>query len=113
MFPLEAVDLPLQTDDGGVIRVGNTRVTLQTVISDFHRGASPEEIVHHYPALMLPDVYLVVGYYLQHQDEVDQYIQRQREGFEEARKDYEAQHIQDPLRVRLLTALRQSQKSST
>lgn len=109
--PSAAVDLPLRTDDG-LIRVGNTRVTLQTVISDFHRGASPEEIVHHYPALMLPDVYLVVGYYLQHQDEVDEYIRQQREGSEQARQDYEAQYPQDPLRVKLLTALRQSQKSS-
>ena len=35
-----AVDVPLRTDDGDVIRVGNIRVTLRSVIEDFHQGAS-------------------------------------------------------------------------
>ena len=112
MFPSEAVDLPLQADNDGVIRVGNTRVTLQTVIADFGRGASPEEIVHHYPSLSLADVYLVVGYYLRHQDEVHEYVRQQREEAEKARKDYQAAHAQDPLRAKLLAALQQAKKSS-
>lgn len=110
--PSTAVDLPLRLDEDGVIRVGDTRVTLQTVIADFHRGASPEEIVHHYPSLSLPDVYLIVGYYLQHQDEVDDYIRQQREASEQARHEYEAFHEQDPLRAKLLAVLRQSKNAS-
>lgn len=101
--PPVAVDVPLRTDEGGVIRVGQTRVTLQTVITDFHQGASPEEIVHHYPALELPDVYLVVGYYLQHREDVDAYVQQQRQRATQARQDYQAHHPQDPLRAKLLS----------
>lgn len=106
-----AMDVPLRTDEGGVIRVGKTRVTLQTLIADFHQGASPEEIVHHYPALNLSDVYLVIGYYLQHGDEVDEYVKQQRTLAEQARREYESLTPQDdPLRARLLNLAQQAKK---
>jgi len=40
--------VPLVTDVDGVIRVGKTRVTLDTVISAFLDGATAEEITHQY-----------------------------------------------------------------
>lgn len=97
-----AVEVPLRTDEGGVIRIGNTRVTLQAIVADFHRGASPEEIAHHYSALSLSDVYLVVGYYLTDRVEVDAYVRRQRQLADEARHAYEFDHSDDPLRTQLL-----------
>lgn len=100
-----AVDVPLRQDEGGVIRIGKTRVTLQSLIADFRNGASPEEIAHHYSALSLSDVYLVVGYYLQHRGEIDAYVQEQRQLADEARQAYEADHPNDPLRQRLLEQL--------
>ena len=107
-----AVDVPLRIDEGDVIRIGNTRVTLQAVIADFHRGASPEEIAHHYSALNLSDVYLVVGYYLQNRAEVDTYVRRQRRLADEARQAYEADHPNDPLRERLLAQLAEQRKQA-
>jgi uncharacterized protein (DUF433 family) len=100
-----AVNIPLRIDEGEVIRIANTRVTLQALVADFHRGASPEEIAHHYSALSLSDVYLVVGYYLQNRDEVDAYVRQQRQLADEARREYEADHPNDPLRERLLAHL--------
>lgn len=100
-----AVNVPLRMDDGDVIRIGDTRVTLQAVVADFHRGASPEEITHHYSALNLSDVYLVVGYYLQNRAEVDAYVQRQRQLADEARQAVELDQPNDPLRQRLLAHL--------
>jgi uncharacterized protein (DUF433 family) len=101
------VDVPLRMDEGDVIRIGNTRVTLQAVVADFHRGASPEEITHHYSTLSLSEVYLVIGYYLQHRAEVDAYVQQQQQLADEARRAYEADHPNDPLRERLLAHLEQ------
>jgi uncharacterized protein (DUF433 family) len=49
------LSVPLRTEEG-VIRVGNTRVTLSAVIADFQRGAAPEEIVKHYSALNVAHV---------------------------------------------------------
>lgn len=100
-----AVNVPFRMDEGDVIRIGKSRVTLQAVIADFHRGASPEEIAHHYTALNLADVYSVVAYYLQNKAEVDDYVQRQRLLADEARRTYESDYPNDPLRARLLACL--------
>lgn len=102
---IPAIDVPLRTDDDGVIRVGRSRVTLQTVISDFNQGASPEEIAHRYPVLNLSQVYLVIGYYLENRQEVDEYVSRQRQLAREARTTYETAHPNDPLRQRLIAQL--------
>ena len=59
---IPAVDVLLRTYEEGVIRVGNSRVTLQTVIVDFNRDASAAEIAHHYPVLDLAQIYVVIGY---------------------------------------------------
>ena len=41
--------LPLQADADGAVRVGKTRVTLDTVVAAFSDGATAEEIVQRYP----------------------------------------------------------------
>ncbi|BCL37812.1 DUF433 domain-containing protein [Nostoc sp. MS1] len=69
---------PLREDETGAIRVGNSRVLLETVIRAFQDGASPESIVHRYSTLSLSDVYNAIGYYLRHQDAVETYL-NQRE----------------------------------
>ena len=106
-----AVDVPLRTEEG-VIRVGKTRVTLDAVIADFQRGSSPEEIARHYSALDVSDVYLVIGYYLRHRDEVDAYIVEQERLADEARKAYEADHPDDPVQQRLIATLNEKRKRS-
>ena len=70
---------PLHEDTTGAIRVGNSRVLLETVIRAFQDGASPESIVHRYSTLSLSDVYDAVGYYLRHQDEVEAYLSQREE----------------------------------
>lgn len=74
---------PLYEDETGAVRVGNSRVLLETVIRAFQDGASPESIVHRYTTLSLSDVYNTIGYYLRHQDVVEAYL-RQREQLAEA-----------------------------
>ena len=72
--------IALTKDEHGVYRIGDTRVTLDVVVRAFHRGATAEEIVQDWPSLQLPDVYQVIGYYLKHSSEFDQYLQtRSRE----------------------------------
>ena len=65
---------PLREDLGGAIRVGPTRVTLETVLHAYKSGETPEEIVESFDTLSLADVYSVIGYYLRHQAEVDAYL---------------------------------------
>ena len=62
--------VPLATRPDGTVRVGGTRVTLDTVVAAFREGASAEAIARRYPTLGLADVYSVLGYYLRHREEV-------------------------------------------
>jgi len=70
---------PLREDVTGAIRVGNSRVLLETVIHAFQDGASPESIVHRYSALSLSDVYNTIGYYLRHQEAVEAYLEQREQ----------------------------------
>ena len=65
-------------DVSSAIRVGNSRVLLETVIRAFQDGASPESIVNRYSTLTLADVYGAIAYYLNNQDAVEAYL-NQRE----------------------------------
>ncbi len=56
-----------------------TRITLDTVVTAFLEGGTAEEITQQYPSLQLSDIYLVIGYYLRHIEEVNTYLaERQR-----------------------------------
>ncbi len=99
---LGAQSLPLATDLDGVVRVGRTRVTLDTVVSAFGEGATAEEIVQQYPVLHLADVYAVLGYYLRHQDGVDAYMGRRQDQAERVRAENEARFSPAGIRERLL-----------
>ncbi len=74
--PIQPEPVPLLADGCGGLRVGESRVSLDTVIREYERGAGPEGIVAAYSTLQLPDVYAVIAYYLRHRDEVNEYLQR-------------------------------------
>jgi uncharacterized protein (DUF433 family) len=76
---LERETPPLREDETGAIRVGNSRVLLETVIRAFQDGAPPESIVHRYSTLSLSDVYNTIGYYLRHQDAVEAYLSQREQ----------------------------------
>ncbi|MFQ4145352.1 DUF433 domain-containing protein [Chlorogloeopsis sp. ULAP02] len=76
---LEPETPPLWEDETGAIRVGNSRVLLETVIRAFQDGASPESIVHRYSTLSLSDVYNTIAYYLRHQDAVEAYLSQREQ----------------------------------
>ncbi len=69
----------VRSDEHGVMRVGKTRVMLDSVVVAFQQGHSPETIQQQYPALTLEEVYGAVAHYLANQDEVDRYLKRQSE----------------------------------
>ena len=47
---IEAEPIPLEMHPDGVVRVGGTRVTLDSVVAAFSQGATAEEIVQRYPS---------------------------------------------------------------
>lgn len=94
--------IPLVTDGDGVVRVGGTRVTLDTLVTAFQQGATAETIADQYPTLQLDQVYTVIGYYLRHQGEVNAYLQRRRQEAAQVRQENEARFPPIGVRDRLL-----------
>ncbi|HEV2348639.1 MAG TPA: DUF433 domain-containing protein [Terriglobia bacterium] len=66
--------VPLQVTVEGVVRVGGTRVTLDSVVTAFEEGATAEEIVGQHPSLRVADVYGAIPHYLCHRAEVEAYL---------------------------------------
>ena len=99
---IEAPPVPLRTDARGVLRVGKTRVPLDTVVYAFNQGASAEEIVMSYPTLDLGDVYAVVNYYLHNRTEVDAYLSERESESARVREENEKRFPQNGIRARLL-----------
>jgi uncharacterized protein (DUF433 family) len=94
--------IPLAVDAHGVMRVGNTRVTLDMVLAAFADGATAEEIVQQYSSLHLADVYSVIGYYLRHTPEIDAYLHQRHAQREAVRQQNEARFDPHGVRARLL-----------
>jgi uncharacterized protein (DUF433 family) len=94
--------IPIATDKDGVIRVGNTRVTLDTIVTAFNEGATPEEIAQQYPVVSLADIYSVIGYYLHHPSEVSAYLSTRQRQSEEIRKQNESRFNPQGVRERLI-----------
>ena len=94
--------IPLAADADGVIRVGKTRVTLDTVIAAFLEGATAEEIAQQYPSLNLADIYQVISYYLRRPTEVANYLQQRKAQVENIQQQNEARFNPRGVRDRLL-----------
>jgi len=60
---------PAQREDA--LYVGDSRVTLHTLVANWRRGAAPEEIQAAFPSLPLVAIYGAITYYLEHQTELD------------------------------------------
>lgn len=103
-MPLEIVaePAPLETDADGVVRVGKTCVTLDTVVAVFKQGTTAEEIVYRYPSLKLADVYAAIAFYLKHQQDVEAYLEQRQQQAQEVRRINEARFDPQGLRDRLL-----------
>ena len=98
---------PLEIDSNGVVRVGKTRVTLDTIVIAFLEGATAEEIGEQYTSLRLSDIYSVIGYYLKHRAEVDAYISERQRQAAAIRQKIEQCYIPIGMRERLLARKQQ------
>jgi len=66
--------VPLRTDEDGKVRVGNTRVSLESLVYDYKSGATAEQIAFDFPTLNLADIHAVIAYFLRHHEEVERYL---------------------------------------
>lgn len=101
-FEVTTSEIKLTRTNAGVLRIENTRVSLDSILVAFNQGATPEQIVQDYDTLTLSQVYAAISYYLQHREEVDSYIAERNE----RRKELRSQYNQEGIRERLLARRR-------
>ncbi len=78
MQTLESIQtFNLTKTSDGTIRVGKTRVALESIVHHFSQGATAEEIAQKFPALKLAEIYGVISYLLDNQEEVAKYVLQQ------------------------------------
>src|SRR3954468_17238084 len=75
-LPVHAEIPPLREDEGGVVRIGNSRISLDLVIEQYENGMTPEDMVRAYDTLVLADVHAAIAYYLRHRELVQAYLAR-------------------------------------
>ena len=90
-LPVRSDRSPLRVDDGGTVRVGRSRVSLDLIVEQYENGMAPEDMVRAYDTLELADVHAVIAYYLRHRDEAWAYLKRRGEEAAALRAKIEAE----------------------
>ena len=91
MIALETTqNVPLTLTENGTIRITGSRVTLESVVYQYQQGNSAEAIFESFPALKLADIHAVISYYLNHRDQVNEYLHDQEQRALTVRKDIES-----------------------
>src|SRR5512135_2748314 len=102
--------VPLTTDETGTVRVGGTRVTLDTLVSLYEQGLTAEEVQIELPVLNLPDIYAALSYYLTHREALRAYLNDRRAEADQLRAEVIASSGQSLLRDRLMARLQHDER---
>lgn len=71
--------------EGGTLRIGNTRVSLDSVVYAYNRGEGAIEIQRAFDTLSLADIHAAIAYYLHNREKVDKYLAKRVADFERDR----------------------------
>jgi uncharacterized protein (DUF433 family) len=74
----------IEKRDGGYW-VAGSRVSLDSLVYAFLRGASPENIAQSFPLLNLEQVFGAIAFYLANQTEIDSHLRESEAEFESTR----------------------------
>jgi uncharacterized protein (DUF433 family) len=83
-------NVPLALTENGTIQVTGSRVALESVVYQYQQGNSAEAILEGFPSLKLADIHAVISYYLNHQDQVNDYLHDQQKKARIVREDIES-----------------------
>lgn len=100
---IEPEPVPLTRDAAGRLMVIGTRVPLDTLVTAFERGGSPETIQESYPTLSLGDIYAIFTYCVRHRDDVNAYLAERAEQRGVQRAEIETRFPPEGLRAKILS----------
>ena len=78
---------PVRLVEGGTLRVGKTRVSLDSVVYAYNRGEDAAEIQRDFDTLSLAEIHAAISYYLHHKNVVDKYLADRSADFERRRSE--------------------------
>ena len=73
----------IEERNGGYYIAG-TRISLESVVYAFERGNSPEAIQESFPVLKRSQIYGAIAFYLDHQAEVQRYLESEERRIQES-----------------------------
>ena len=111
MEQFDFTDSPLHLDDRGAIRVIGSRITLDTLVHRFQIGDTPEDLHEGFPSLSLDQIKGVIGWYLNHTAEADEYLAKGEAEAEEMWKRIESDPRHNDLRELIKQRWEQKQRS--
>jgi uncharacterized protein (DUF433 family) len=62
--------------------ITGTRISLDSIVYAFKRGAAPESMQRAFPLLTLEEIYGAITFYLAHEQEIDTYLAQPEATFE-------------------------------
>jgi uncharacterized protein (DUF433 family) len=100
-FEFEASAPPFRWDEAQGIRIGKSRVTLDSLLASYNDGSTPEEIAVQYSVLHLCEIYSAIAYYLNHRREIDSYSAQRRQSAQQQHSEFVQYYSLADLRQRL------------
>lgn len=94
-------ELPVRVEANGAVRISDTRITLEVILTAFEQGETPEQIVHAYPSLQLSDVCTLYAYYCKNKALFCQYLEQSRAQEQAIRQKIETEYPTTAIRQRI------------
>ena len=110
---VETDAVPIRTDSSGTVRVGQSRVPIDSVVFSYLEGATADEIADQFPSLELADIYATIAYYLRHREQVDEYLRQREVEADQLRQEIERRFPPAGLRERLVARRQRQQEQQT
>ncbi|PYP85878.1 MAG: hypothetical protein DMF61_15060 [Blastocatellia bacterium AA13] len=85
----------------GSVRIMGSRVTLDTLVAAFKKGNTAEQIQDSFPSLSLRQIYGAIAYYLDHQEDVEAYLEERQTEADAIRREIESQPQYSEFREKL------------
>ena len=86
--------------EGGTLRVGNSRVSLDSVVYAFNRGEDARQIQQSFDTLSLAEIHAAIAYYLHHKSDVDEYLERREDESDRLKAKYSTPGLREQLQAR-------------
>src|SRR5947209_18148314 len=86
-------NVPLTLTESGTIRVTGSQVALESVVYQYQQANTAEAILESFPSVKLADIHDVISYYLNHRDQLDEYLPDQQKRACTVREDSESEPV--------------------